>query len=132
MLSAIQLPYDSYLSVNSKNGFRPFEDPPAGGGETTSHAPQGPYSGFKTDYDEPMHSSCQKLLFSATLTSDPGKIASLGLRDPKYFVVRETTSGAADDNHVMSDNFSMPANLTVGFPVLHLDRPFLSLKQRNT
>ena len=70
---------------------------------------------FKTDYDEPMHSSCQKLLFSATLTNDPGKIASLGLQDPKYFVVRETAAGLMDNHHVVSENFSMPANLTVGF-----------------
>jgi ATP-dependent RNA helicase DDX51/DBP6 len=49
------------------------------------------------------------------LTSDPGKIASLGLRDPKYFVIRETTTGAADSHRVVSESFSMPANLTVGF-----------------
>jgi len=70
---------------------------------------------LRTDYDEPMHSPCQKLLFSATLTNDPGKIASLGLRDPKYFIVRETASGPTDNHHVASENFSMPANLTVGF-----------------
>lgn len=79
-----------------------------------SHIPRELYNEFKTDYDEPRHSSCQKLLFSATLTSDPGKIASLGLRDPKYFLVRETTIGAAGDRHVVSESFSMPTNLTVG------------------
>jgi len=70
---------------------------------------------FRADYDEPIHSSCQKLLFSATLTSDPGKIASLGLRDPKYFIVRDTTTGPTDSHHVVSENFGMPASLTVGF-----------------
>jgi ATP-dependent RNA helicase DDX51/DBP6 len=54
-------------------------------------------------------------LFSATLTSDPGKIASLGLRDPKYFIVRETTTGVTDERQIVSGSFSMPANLTVGF-----------------
>ena len=62
-----------------------------------------------------MHSSCQKLLFSATLTTDPGKIASLGLRDPKYFVVRETSVGS---HHAVPGNFSMPIKLTVGSPSL--------------
>ena len=70
---------------------------------------------FRTDYDEPMHSSCQKLLFSATLTNDPGKIASLGLQDPKYFIVRETATAPTDSHHAVSENFGMPANLTVGF-----------------
>ena len=70
---------------------------------------------FRTDYDEPMHSSCQKLLFSATLTSDPGKLASLGLRDPKYFIVRDTATGPIDGRHAVSESFSMPVNLTVGF-----------------
>lgn len=62
-----------------------------------------------------MHSSCQKLLFSATLTSDPGKIASLGLQDPKYFIVRETASGATGSRHAASESFSMPTNLMVSF-----------------
>ena len=114
MLSAIQRPYDSYLPVISKPKFRPLEDAQASGDETTSRVPQEPDIGFKTDYDEPKHSSCQKLLFSATLTSDPGKIALLGLRNPKYFVVRETVTGAADDRLVVSESFSMPTNLTVG------------------
>ncbi|KAL5526408.1 DBP6 [Sanghuangporus sanghuang] len=67
-----------------------------------------------TDYDDPKHSSCQKLLFSATLTRDPARIAALGLRDPKYFVVqgvadtREKTSAA--EAFGMED-FAMPAGL---------------------
>lgn len=64
-----------------------------------------------------MHSPCQKLLFSATLTSDPGKIASLGLRDPKYFIVRETVAGVADGHRAVSGNFGMPAGLVVSFPL---------------
>jgi len=86
-----------------------------GGDATTSLVPYQPCGMFRTDYDEPIRSSCQKLLFSATLTSDPGKIASLGLQDPKYFVVRDTATGPMDGHHVVSENFSMPANLSVGF-----------------
>ena len=114
MLSAVQRPYDSFLPVISKHEFRPLQDPLTNSNTTMSHVPQELHNGFKTDYDEPRHSSCQKLLFSATLTSDPGKIASLGLRDPKYFVVREVTTGVADERHMASENFSMPTNLSVG------------------
>lgn len=67
-------------------------------------------------------SSCQKLLFSATLTRDPGKISTLELHDPKYFVVQgsdatvvsgstEESSGAVMD--VVMEKFSMPATLSV-------------------
>lgn len=92
-----------------------LEDPSGGSGATALPLSHEPQNEFRTDYDEPMHSSCQKLLFSATLTSDPGKIASLGLRDPKYFVVREIVSDATDTHHAVSENFSMPTNLTVSF-----------------
>ncbi|KAG6334058.1 hypothetical protein ID866_5032 [Astraeus odoratus] len=70
---------------------------------------------WRTDVDEPKESSCQKLLFSATLTQDPGKLASLGLRDPKYFIVRgrpesnDEGIGAVD---LVSERFTMPATLT--------------------
>ncbi|KAG6918650.1 hypothetical protein DXG01_012769 [Tephrocybe rancida] len=55
-------------------------------------------------------SSCQKLLFSATLTRDPGKIAALELRDPKYFVVQESKKEGVLD--VVMEKFSMPVTLT--------------------
>lgn len=110
VLAAVQCPYDSYLPLISKR-FHPIEDPLAADGATTSLGLQERPGEFKTDYDEPTHSSCQKLLLSATLTSDPGKIASLGLRDPKYFVVREYATGAAGGYRVVSENFSMPTNL---------------------
>lgn len=122
MLAAVQCPYDSYLPLISKR-FHPLEDPLAADGAITSlDLPEHPNE-FKTDYDEPTHSSCQKLLLSATLTSDPGKIASLGLRDPKYFVVREYASGATGGHHVVSENFSMPTNLAVRlcFTLLPID-----------
>lgn len=60
------------------------------------------------EIDEPYHSSCQKLLFSATLTHDPSKIIPLGLRDPRYFVVGDRTGvGAAEET------FAFPATLSV-------------------
>ena len=60
------------------------------------------------EIDEPYHSSCQKLLFSATLTHDPSKIVPLGLRDPRYFVVGDRAGvGAAEET------FAFPATLSV-------------------
>jgi len=116
VLAAVQRPYNLYLPlVTSGQEIYPLEDPPAGGCTTTPIVLRGLQSEFRTDYDEPRHSSCQKLLFSATLTSDPGKIASLGLRDPKYFIVRENVTGATGSHHAVSENFSMPTNLTVSF-----------------
>jgi ATP-dependent RNA helicase DDX51/DBP6 len=53
-------------------------------------------------------SSCQKLLFSATLTHDPSKIVPLGLRDPRYFVVGERADIGAEE-----ESFAFPATLSV-------------------
>ena len=73
---------------------------------------------FRTDIDEPKMSSCQKLLFSATLTRDPDKVAALELKNPKYFVVQN--KGALDSmSHSAVEKFSMPATLTVSS---HLNR----------
>lgn len=58
---------------------------------------------------EEKETSCQKLLFSATLTRDPAKIAALNLRDPKYFIVQSRTDG--EELHVL-ENYSMPPTLT--------------------
>ena len=67
-----------------------------------------------TDLDEKKESSCQKLLFSATLMSDPGKIASLELRDPKYIVVQSQSKGSNEGVlEVVMEKFSMPATLKV-------------------
>ncbi|KAK7032834.1 oligomycin resistance ATP-dependent permease YOR1 [Favolaschia claudopus] len=70
-----------------------------------------PYSQTRSFVTERKESSCQKLLFSATLTRDPGKLAALELRDPKYFVVQEKSDGSAVLDVAM-DKFTMPANLT--------------------
>ncbi|KAL7279029.1 hypothetical protein ACG7TL_006862 [Trametes sanguinea] len=70
----------------------------------------------RTDYDEKKEPSCQKLLFSATLTRDPAKIAALGLRNPKYIVVQRKKEGVASKEEGVLDfvmeKFTMPATLT--------------------
>ncbi|THH07154.1 hypothetical protein EW145_g3572 [Phellinidium pouzarii] len=66
-----------------------------------------------TDLDDPKHTACQKLLFSATLTRDPARIAALGLRDAKYFIV-QGSGGEGDDTAASmlgSEEFAMPAAL---------------------
>lgn len=67
---------------------------------------------FITERKEP---SCQKLLFSATLTRDPSRIAGLELRNPKYFVIQDSKKGASDAGilDVVMEKFSMPSTLMV-------------------
>src|SRR6266404_3978572 len=68
----------------------------------------------RTDLDEKRESSCQKLLFSATLMNDPGRIAALELRNPRYVVVQ--SSGGSQESGVLGvamERFSMPATLKV-------------------
>ncbi|KAG2110952.1 P-loop containing nucleoside triphosphate hydrolase protein [Suillus discolor] len=66
-----------------------------------------------TDIDEKKHASCQKLLFSATLTSDPGKLAALDLRNPKYFVVQGLSEESEIDGipNIIAERFTMPEAL---------------------
>lgn len=72
---------------------------------------------MRTDLDERKETSCQKLLFSATLTRDPAKIAALNLRDPKYFVVQGASGEAVTQEEgvldLVMEKFSMPATLSV-------------------
>lgn len=70
----------------------------------------GPF--VRADVDEKRECSCQKLLFSATLMSDPGRMAALELRAPHYIVV-QSTSGVQGALGVPKEQFSMPATLTV-------------------
>ena len=75
--------------------------------------------------DEKKEPSCQKLLFSATLTRDPAKIAALGLRAPKYIVVQSTKTAGSKEEGVLDfvmEKFTMPATLTVRL-LLHI-HPF--------
>lgn len=73
-----------------------------------------------TVFDERKETSCQKLLFSATLTRDPSKIVALDLRDPKYFIVQGQSGNEADHEHnivdVVLEKFTMPATLSVCTP----------------
>ena len=74
-------------------------------------------SRLQTSIDEQREPSCQKLLFSATLTRDPAQIAALNLRDPKYFVVQgQRDGGAGHETGVLDfvmEKFTMPASLSV-------------------
>jgi ATP-dependent RNA helicase DDX51/DBP6 len=62
---------------------------------------------------------CQKLLFSATLTRDPSKIAALHLRNPRYFIVGSGEGDMQDAETVPADvtgnSFALPSTLTVSF-----------------
>lgn len=72
---------------------------------------------LRTDFDEKTKESCQKLLFSATLTRDPARISALDLHEPKYFVVQDqSTNDSGQDEGVLNivmDKFTMPATLKV-------------------
>ncbi len=68
----------------------------------------------RADIDEKRESSCQKLLFSATLMNDPGRIAALELRTPRYVVVQSVSGVQGSDIlGVATERFSMPATLKV-------------------
>lgn len=74
-----------------------------------------PYPHISTFPTEDPNSSCQKLLFSATLTQDPGKIAAMQLIEPKYFVVQGSRSTEAQNSasHFITEKFSVPSTLQV-------------------
>ncbi|KAL4268789.1 DEAD box helicase family protein [Pleurotus pulmonarius] len=70
-----------------------------------------------TERKEP---SCQKLLFSATLTRDPGKLAALDLRQPKYFIIQGSKATKGDDNGMLAvglEKFTMPDKLSEQYVV---------------
>ncbi len=72
----------------------------------------------RSDFDEQRESSCQKMLFSATLTRDPAKIAALGLRQPKYIVVQNPKPKEEGVLDFVMEKFTMPATLTVRLALL--------------
>jgi len=102
----------SSLGVPQGIGMPEGQDLPLVDSMAPDWLPQGSSlrSTLTTDLDEPMVSSCQKLLFSATLTRDPSKIAALNLRNPKYFLVQATVDRAADQ---AEESFAIPASLSV-------------------
>lgn len=59
---------------------------------------------------------CQKLLFSATLTRDPAKVAALDLHDPEYYVVQSSTVPQTAVS--IGEQFSLPAELSEKMIVL--------------
>ncbi|KIJ52459.1 hypothetical protein M422DRAFT_156405 [Sphaerobolus stellatus SS14] len=94
----------SYTPTTSINGL-PRHD-------AVSPAWQG-YPPWRSHLDEPKESSCQKLLFSATLTRDPAKIAALELRDAKYFIVTDKERKDREGTHLMAgEAFAFPATLS--------------------
>ena len=66
-----------------------------------------------SDLDERLQSSCQKLLFSATLSRDPAKIAALHLHRPVYVSVEDALDPHAEDEGVDGElKFTFPASLS--------------------
>ncbi|KAG0258649.1 ATP-dependent RNA helicase dbp6 [Actinomortierella ambigua] len=109
-LGAVQLQYDAL-------GF-PVHDAVAPGFlPSYFHIPE-------SDMEDPKVLSVQKLLFSATLTRNPAKIASLQLADPQYVAVQEqgqegekqkyTTPAGLTENMIVCDTSEKP------LMVLHL------------
>lgn len=63
----------------------------------------------ESDVEDPKALSVQKLLFSATLTRNPAKIASLQLSDPQYVAVQD----GGNENGEDKQKYTTPAGLTV-------------------
>lgn len=59
---------------------------------------------------------CQKLLFSATLTRDPAKVAALDLTSPRYYIVQSTTTAA--NPAAVGTTFALPSTLAERMIVL--------------
>ncbi|GAA5905577.1 hypothetical protein JCM8208_005775 [Rhodotorula glutinis] len=66
-----------------------------------------------SDVDERCHGSCQKLLFSATLSRDPAKIDALHLHRPVYISIEDALDPHAEDEGVDNElKFTFPAELS--------------------
>ncbi|BGP58105.1 ATP-dependent RNA helicase dbp6 [Rhodotorula sphaerocarpa] len=66
-----------------------------------------------SDLDERCLVSCQKLLFSATLSRDPAKIDALHLYRPVYISVEDALDPHAEDDSLDSESkFTFPAELS--------------------
>ncbi|GAA6046760.1 hypothetical protein JCM3770_005628, partial [Rhodotorula araucariae] len=66
-----------------------------------------------SDLDERCQPSCQKLLFSATLSRDPAKIDALHLHRPVYISVEDALDPHAEDEGIDSElKFTFPAELS--------------------
>ncbi|KAG0362492.1 P-loop containing nucleoside triphosphate hydrolase protein [Gamsiella multidivaricata] len=77
----------------------------------------------ESDVEDPKALSVQKLLFSATLTRNPAKIASLQLSDPQYVAVQE---GGQDGDD--KQKYTTPAGLTENMVVCETsEKPLMVL-----
>ena len=98
--------------------------------ELLSVAGSGLGSAASSTLQEEAVSSVQKLLFSATLTRDPAKIAALGLRNPHYITVQDSHSAGEDENGrshggQQHERFSLPHSLREHMLVTtSADKPF--------
>ncbi|GAA5862688.1 hypothetical protein JCM3774_001886 [Rhodotorula dairenensis] len=73
----------------------------------------GDDSRLSSDLDEPCLGSCQKLLFSATLSRDPAKIDALHLYRPIYISVEDALDPHAEDEGLDNEmKFTFPAELS--------------------
>ncbi|KAK9709938.1 ATP-dependent RNA helicase dbp6, variant 2 [Basidiobolus ranarum] len=63
------------------------------------------------DLLEPQRPRVQKLLFSATLTRNPGKIASLHLVNPRYIAVQRTANDNTEDADASEGRYTTPSTL---------------------
>ncbi|GAA5987439.1 hypothetical protein JCM5350_002762 [Sporobolomyces pararoseus] len=74
---------------------------------------EGNLGRIQSDVDERAHSSCQKLLFSATLSRDPAKIDALHLHRPIYISVEDALDPHAEDEQIDDElKFTFPAELS--------------------
>lgn len=125
LLSALNPP-DSLAPNSSDTKFVPedaYSDPfPACDPLAPAWLAASSLGGPRTDFTQDKQVSCQKLLFSATLTRDPGKIAALNLRNPQYIIVGSGGSHAAPGlEGQIGDTHAFPPNLRVS---LWFESPF--------
>ncbi|GAA6008392.1 hypothetical protein JCM11491_004459 [Sporobolomyces phaffii] len=74
---------------------------------------EGKVGRVASDVDERSHPSCQKLLFSATLSRDPAKIDALHLHRPIYISVEDALDPHAEDEQIDDElKFTFPAELS--------------------
>jgi len=103
-------------------------------GLAPTHLIQTAYNGhtvFTSDFDEPIYSSCQKLLFSATLTSNPSRIAELSLRDAKWFVVKGKSEEDVEVAPLLDEGFELPTGLRVRLGNIYFNPVTITLVIRN-
>ncbi|KAK8850659.1 hypothetical protein IAR55_004579 [Kwoniella newhampshirensis] len=62
------------------------------------------------EWNDPIPNTCQKLLFSATLTRDPSRVAALALTDPQYFIVQSTL--LPSEPTFIGEQFAFPSSLS--------------------